>query len=252
MTKGNIKMMQDRNNILVMAQLGLFLAIFFVLTAILSGLGTRWSLWNFRAGLNIFRWSAYGETATVLLLIISCVAALFKCPQNALTISVIGLLISVTVIGIAMKWLYTAKSVPAIHDITTDTENPPKFDLILNLRKDALNSSEYGGPEISSQQEKAYPDIKPALFEVTPESAYKLCLKTAEEMGWDIISAKADKGFIEATDRTFWFGFKDDIVIRVTPADKSSRIDLRSVSRVGRSDVGTNAKRIRKFLKKIE
>ena len=140
---------------------------------------------------------------------------------------------------------------PAIHDITTDTENPPEFDLILDFRKDALNSSEYGGPEISSQQEKAYPDIKPALIEVTPDQAYEICLKTAKEMNWDIVNAKVDKRLIEATDRTFWFGFKDDIVIRITPSGKSSRVDVRSVSRVGRSDVGTNAKRIRKYLKKL-
>ena len=59
-------------------------------------------------------------------------------------------------------------------------------------------------------------------------------------------------GRIEATDTTFWFGFKDDVVIRISKSDKGSQLDIRSVSRVGKSDVGTNAKRIRKFLKEME
>ncbi|MDD5773511.1 MAG: DUF1499 domain-containing protein [bacterium] len=244
-------MLKEQNNILIFVLTGFYLAIILAITAILSGLGTRWSFWDFRAGLKIFRWAVYGEMAVFALTLISGIVVEYKQFQNMFTFSVIGFLISVSVAGMGLKWMYIAKHVPAIHDITTDTENPPKFDLILNLRKDALNSSEYGGMEISSQQEKAYPDIKPALLEVTPENAYKLCLKTAGEMGWDIVNANAEKGFIEATDRTFWFGFKDDIVIRVMPVDKSSRIDLRSVSRVGRSDVGTNAKRIRNFFKRL-
>jgi uncharacterized protein (DUF1499 family) len=70
-------------------------------------------------------------------------------------------------------------------------------------------------------------------------------------MGWQIVDANASEGRIEATDTTFWFGFKDDIVIRVAATSGGSRIDVRSVSRVGRSDVGTNAKRIRCYLKRL-
>jgi len=97
-------MIKEQNIILIIALSGFYLAAIFALTAILSGLGTRWSFWNFRAGLTIFRWAAYGEAASVLILLISCITALFKRPQNALTLSVIGLLLSVTVLGVAMKW----------------------------------------------------------------------------------------------------------------------------------------------------
>jgi len=89
------------------------------------------------------------------------------------------------------------------------------------------------------------------MLPVPPAQAFDRALQTAREMGWTVVDSNSGEGRIEATDTTFWFGFKDDIVIRITPADQGSRIDLRSVSRVGRSDVGTNAKRIRKYLKKL-
>jgi uncharacterized protein (DUF1499 family) len=55
-------------------------------------------------------------------------------------------------------------------------------------------------------------------------------------------------GLVEATATTFWFGFKDDVVVRVVANAAGSRIDIRSVSRVGQSDIGANAARIEKFL----
>ena len=70
-------------------------------------------------------------------------------------------------------------------------------------------------------------------------------------MGWEIVDANPGQGRIEATDATFWFGFKDDMVVRVAPTETGSRVDVRSLSRVGRSDVGTNAKRIRAFLARL-
>ena len=74
----------------------------------------------------------------------------------------------------------------------------------------------------------------------------------ARELGWEIAAAVSGEGRIEATDQTFWFGFKDDVVVRVRAADGGSRVDVRSVSRVGRSDVGTNARRIRRFLQRVK
>jgi uncharacterized protein (DUF1499 family) len=145
-----------------------------------------------------------------------------------------------------------ARSVPAIHDITTDTENPPHYNAIMPLRKDALNPAEYGGHEIAEQQQKAYPDIRPLILEIPPEKAFEHALTAAQKMGWEIVSSNSGKGIIEATDTTFWFGFKDDIIIRISLQGSASRIDVRSLSRVGKSDVGANAERIRNFLKALK
>ncbi len=90
------------------------------------------------------------------------------------------------------------------------------------------------------------------MLPLPPPQAFEQALRMARDMGWTIVDSNPGEGRIEATDMTFWFGFKDDIVIRIVPAAQGSRVDVRSVSRVGRSDVGTNAKRIRKFLKKLK
>jgi uncharacterized protein (DUF1499 family) len=138
-----------------------------------------------------------------------------------------------------------------IHDITTDTETPPVFVAILPLRAGAPNTAEYGGPEIAAQQRAGYPDLGPLTLPVPTAQAFTRALTVAREMGWEIVASEANEGRIEATATTFWFGFKDDVVIRVTPSGSGSRIDVRSVSRVGRSDVGTNAKRITDYLSRL-
>jgi uncharacterized protein (DUF1499 family) len=143
----------------------------------------------------------------------------------------------------------TAHRLPRINDITTDTENPPRFESILPLRKDAPTPVEYGGPKIAAQQIRAYPDVKPAVFPLSPEKVFALALAAAKNMGWRIIEANLNEGRIEASDTTFWFGFTDDIVVRVRAEAGGSRVDVRSLSRVGLSDVGTNARRIEKFMK---
>jgi uncharacterized protein (DUF1499 family) len=97
----------------------------------------------------------------------------------------------------------------------------------------------------------AYPDLGPKMLPYPPGVAFERVLVAARQMGWEIIDADAAEGRIEASDTTFWFGFVDDVVIRIAPDGEGSRVDVRSVSRVGRSDVGANAKRIRTFLKKL-
>jgi uncharacterized protein (DUF1499 family) len=121
------------------------------------------------------------------------------------------------------------------------------FVAVRALRVGAANPIEYGGAEIAAEQHRGYPDIAPVLLTVPPDQAFDRALRSARSMGWDVVASDPAAGRIEATDTTFWFGFTDDIAIRVTPAPGGSRVDLRSVSRVGLSDVGTNAARIRKF-----
>jgi uncharacterized protein (DUF1499 family) len=144
-----------------------------------------------------------------------------------------------------------AARVPAIHDITTDTEDPPRFLAVLALRQGAPNSAEYDGPAVASQQQAAYPDIRPVTLRGTSQEVFTRTLRAAEAMGWDIVAADQAEGRIEATDTTFWFGFKDDIVVRIRSKGDESVIDVRSVSRVGKSDVGTNAERIRAYVAKL-
>jgi uncharacterized protein (DUF1499 family) len=145
----------------------------------------------------------------------------------------------------------TAQRVPPIHDITTDSDDPPRFVDIVPLRKDAPNATDYGGPDLAAQQQAAYPDIQPVTLRLPGSQAFAQARKAAEAMGWDIVASNPEEGRIEATDTTLWFGFKDDIVIRIRSQDDESRIDVRSVSRVGKSDVGKNAQRIRAYIRRL-
>ncbi len=143
-----------------------------------------------------------------------------------------------------------ARSVPPIHDITTDTADPPEFVAILPLRADAPNPPEYD-PEVAAQQQEGYPDLSSITLDVPPYAAFEQALAAAESMGWDMVVDDAINGRIEATDTTFWYGFKDDVVIRIRPDGSGSRIDVRSKSRVGGSDVGANAQRIREYTSRL-
>jgi uncharacterized protein (DUF1499 family) len=139
-----------------------------------------------------------------------------------------------------------AKSLPHIHDISTEVENPPEFAAVLPLRKDAKNPAQYD-PKDAPLQRAAYPDILPTKLSKPPALAFKLADQVARSMKWEIVATEPDTLRIEATATTLLFGFKDDIVIRVSADGTNSKVDVRSVSRIGVSDIGTNAARIRAF-----
>jgi uncharacterized protein (DUF1499 family) len=156
-------------------------------------------------------------------------------------------------IAVGLPWMFMqrARSAPPIHDITTDPSDPPAFVAVLPLRVGASNPATYGGPEVAAQQARAYPDIRPSRLAVPPGAAFARALAAARAMGWDIVAADTGAGRIEATATTRWFGFKDDVVVRVRPDGAGSRVDVRSASRVGKGDVGTNARRVRAYLERL-
>jgi uncharacterized protein (DUF1499 family) len=139
-----------------------------------------------------------------------------------------------------------------IHDITTDTEDPPRFVALHALRLKTFNGPEYGGERIARIQKAAYPDIQPRIVKEAPELAFERALRAANDMGWAIAASAAAEGRIEATATTPLLRFKDDVVVRVSPHGAGSRIDVRSKSRLGRSDFGANAKRIRDYFRKLD
>jgi hypothetical protein len=231
---------------------GFAMAVLATLAAVLAGPGVRLEWWHFRTGFVILRWATYGAMASGFLCLIGLAATWRLFPRKPFLLALAGLLLSLLALGTPAYWGLRAQRVPPIHDVTTDMENPPRFEAIVPLREDAPNPVEYGGPEVAAMQRAAYPDIEPAFLDVPPEAAFMRALDTVGTFGWDLADADEAEGRIEATDTTFWFGFKDDIVVRVTPADGGSRVDVRSSSRVGLSDAGTNARRIRNFIRELE
>lgn len=227
----------------------LLLALVPIVMLVMSGLGGRLGLWSFGTGFAILRWAAVGGLAVAACAIVAL--AIPKIRSGAVGGLVLSIALGLGVAYLPWHWGEQARSVPPIHDISTDLTDPPAFVAVLPHRAGAQNPATYGGPEVAAAQRKGYPDIQPLELAVAPEVAYARALAAAQAMGWELVAADAAAGRIEATATTLWFGFKDDVVVRVKPAAMGSRIDVRSVSRVGKSDVGTNAKRIRAYLAKV-
>lgn len=150
-------------------------------------------------------------------------------------------------IAVLLLGMQGAKA-PPIHDITTDPDNPPVFTAAQKLRRTGDNPIEYAGATVAGRQRQAYADIAPLVVSLPPAQAFEKCRTVAEQLRWRIIARNPEQGVIEAVDRTLIFGFTDDIVIRISAVEGGSRIDLRSASRAGVSDLGVNAKRIRSFI----
>lgn len=230
---------------------GAGLALMALATAAAAGFGSRIGLWHFRTGFVILHGAAWGGAGSALLALAGGICSLRRHDLRGLALALVAASLGTAVLVVPLSWKLAAGQVPRIHDITTDTYNPPRFVAILPLRKVATNTTDYGGADVAQQQHTAYPDIKTAILPFSSKKAFALALETARDMGWEIVAAVADEGRIEATDTTFWFGFTDDIVIRITPDGERAILDIRSLSRVGVSDVGTNARRIRTFLARL-
>lgn len=198
---------------------------------------------------TLLRWAAYLGAAAF----VANIVAYFICRPQGLIAGLTGVAILTSAIAFYMPYsqMRVAKSVPPIHDISTDTNNPPEFVAVAPLRADAPNPVEYAGKETAEQQLQAYPDITTYSTNESPMNLFDAALVRAQEMGWEVVDSNQAEGRIEATDTTRWFGFKDDVVIRIRATDAGSELDIRSKSRVGRSDVGKNAARIREFISKL-
>ncbi len=224
-------------------------ALVAVLMLIVAGPGTRFGVWNYRIGLMLLRYAAYVGIAAVILSLIALGAS--RPRGGALAVLSVALLMGGAAFVVPWMFLQRARRVPPIHDITTDPRDPPQFVAALPLRKDAANPSTYAGDSVAAMQQKAYPDIRPLELSLAPGEAFARALAAANAMGWTIDAADSTSGRIEATATTSWFGFKDDVVVRIRPEGAGARVDVRSVSRVGKSDLGTNASRVRAYLARL-
>lgn len=158
----------------------------------------------------------------------------------------VGVVLGALILG--MMGPYFLTSVPPIHNITTDTVEPPQFDKIVALRGENSNPLEYNAEELAPQQQAAYPDLASLQVAEAPASVIRKAASVLESLGIEVVNIDESRGIVEGTATTRWFAFKDDVVVRVRDTGEGSLVDVRSVSRVGMSDLGVNAKRIRAIL----
>jgi uncharacterized protein (DUF1499 family) len=243
---------RDGREVTPIATIGLAVAVLAAVAGAGAGLGYRFGLWSLDTGFGLLRYAAYGAIAAMLISAVGLVLARPGGGRRGLYRALAGLVIGAVVFGVPWSYLREAQRVPPIHDITTDPEDPPEFVAVLPLRADAANPPGYGGEEIARQQRAAYPAIQPAHSPLPPDRTFDLALATVEDQGWEIVAAVPAEGRIEATDTTRWWGFKDDVVVRIRPENSGSRLDIRSKSRVGIGDIGVNAARVEAFLGDLE
>ena len=226
----------------------LALAVLSGLCVALSGPGHRLGLLGAPWALGVFAVAGLGGLAAAALAASAIALALTARAWRSVAGSALALLVALAAGAPLLAMVRAGATVPVLHDITTDTDNPPRFVALRPQRAASENGAAYGGPAVAAQQKRGYPDLAPLALALPPEQAFARVETSARAMGWRIAAAVPADGRLEASDTTRWFGFTDDIVVRVRPAPNGSRIDVRSASRVGRSDLGVNARRIRAFL----
>lgn len=165
-----------------------------------------------------------------------------------------GLMLGILILVYPAYLGYRASKLPALNDISTDTAHPPPFGKLAALRPPGTDAYP---AKFAALQDETYPDIAPLTFDASPRVAYRETLKLIEKRKWQVVDEMPPvgnrDGIIDAVARTPIMGFPDDVVIRVSPTTgNGSRVDVRSASRYGMNDFGTNARRVAALLADID
>jgi len=223
------------------------LAIVALLGFPIAVIGKRLDLFHFGISFQLIQYTFMLALAVFFVSMVVSLRSRNTDAQSASVARTAVYLSLIPILGLGTQ-IFTARSVPEIHNITTDTANPPNFNKVIQLRGPNSNPHEYNASELASIQAAAYPDVKTYISDQTPPEVFNKSLAVIKDLGWDLVSQDASAGVIEATETTRLWAFKDDIVVRISQHNGKTNVDLRSVSRIGRSDLGANAKRINSFL----
>ena len=201
--------------------------------------------------ISLFRYGFYVAAGAIALALATIVPTRPGDRRRGFVAAFLALAIGAGAAWAPLMLFFQAMGAPRINDVSTDTADPPLLVTTLQMRSEAVTPPAYPGKVVADQQREAYPDIASIVLSVPPDEAFKKVDAVATAMGWDVVARAPAEGRIEAIDTSQWFGFHDDIVVRIRPAGTGSRIDIRSKSRVGRADLGANAHRIRTFTSKL-
>lgn len=229
--------------------------------ALASAVGIWLGLWNFPTGFGMLQIvGSVGQPVTVAAVAAAVAIGVIGkrlAADGSLKLAALALIGAIAAgLGYYIPASYVpgeGENIPPIHDISTDTVNPPEFVAVLPLRADEPNTTVYGGSDdvtpqtLAEMQTDAYPDLTTRTLSDPPDVVFERALAAVDRLGWELVAQVPEEGRIEATDTTFWYRFKDDVVIRIQPAPNGTMVDARSLSRVGRGDAGTNARRLRAF-----
>lgn len=216
----------------------------------LAALGARFGAWHFSVAFALLGGGAITGLVLLLVTAVALLVAIHRHNDKAKHRAMLVVLVLLVPLGYLVAVGLKASQVPMIHDISTDRANPPAPVALLARRGADANPLDYSAT-VATAQAAAYPDIQPLYLPAEPQQVLARAQQAARALGWHVVDVDEAAGRLEATDTTFWFGFVDDIVVRVVAEGERSRVDVRSISRVGKGDVGKNAARIRAFLQQL-
>jgi uncharacterized protein (DUF1499 family) len=245
------------------------LAVITPLFFLTAAVGTKYGLWDWRMGFGTLTrqigpnllWASLlvGAAALAALILAGLLARRDRPGAGGFIAAIAAVSVGAAGLGYALHLREQAADIPPIHDIATNTVNPPEFSpAMITARGPDANAVDYfsktdprSGRPLAEVQAEAYPDIRPIRLAASRDEAYAAAVAVAREMGWALAPEPANGAVFEATAETFWFGFRDDVVVRVGEEGEGSVVDARSVSRVGMSDLGANAARLREFERRL-
>jgi uncharacterized protein (DUF1499 family) len=198
---------------------------------------------------------ALGFAVVAIVLALAAFVVIWRDGIDGLGPALLALVIGVALLGYPAYLGTRAYRMPAINDVTTDPGDPPRFDLVARLRP--RGTVDYAGAAVAARQHAAYPDIEPLQVAASPQVTYEAALATINKRKWRVVLDRPPQvgrrdGQIEAVARTPILGFREDVVVRVRARATGARIDVRSASRYGRHDLGSNAARVRSLLEDID
>lgn len=234
-----------------LARIAFILATVGSLIVAVSGPVHRFLGLDIEAAIAIFRYGFYLTVAGVALGLATILPARPGDKRRGFVAAFLAIVIGAAGGWVPLHWFLNAQHRPAINDITTDTANPPPLVATAQLRRGAPNPPAYP-KESAALQRAAFPDIEPVVLAVPPAEAFKRADRAAMALDWDIVARVPADGRLEAIATSPWFGFRDDIVVRIRAQGTGSRIDIRSKSRIGESDLGGNAERVRAFIARLK
>jgi uncharacterized protein (DUF1499 family) len=202
--------------------------------------------------LALFRYGFYVALAGVALGVATILPSRPGDRRRGFLAALLAIVVGGAAIYMPLAFLARAQQSPMLNDVSTDTTNPPPLVATLPLRRGATNPAAWAGGHAPVLQRDAYPDIGPAILALPPAEAFRKAEAVAAAMGWTVVASVPAEGRLEAVATSAWFGFRDDIVVRVRPDSSGSRVDIRSKSRNGESDLGVNAQRIREFVARLK
>ena len=224
----------------------------------ISILAARLEIWHFRNSFLLFIVAALLGFGVLVISILkmskiggNSAGIDEKEPARYLVISVAATLLPLMLLG---SNVYKAQQYPFIHDISTDLVTPPEFIAAQQDRNESDHSVAYDGEELALIQQKSYPDISALIVKADALQVFNTSKALLMDSGWGILAAQNQQMpfTLEAVSTSALFAFKDDVVIRIQPLKDSVQVDMRSMSRQGKSDLGVNAKRINKFLASLQ